>query len=1061
MKIRKLFLVLLVGLLYTAVYGQNKRIEGTVLDDNGEPLIGASVVVKGSPNVGIITDADGKFVLNNVPESARTLIVSYIGMATQEVSARSKVQVIMSSDEQMLEETIVVAFGEQKKSAFTGSAAVIDSKKLESKLTTNVISALQGEAAGVQMVNNSGDPNATPSLRIRGFSSINAGQSPLIIVDGAPYDGGWNNLNPNDVESVTVLKDAASNALYGARGANGVLMITTKKGKAGKASITLDTKWGVNQRINRDYNTISEPGLYYETHYKALANYYKNEKAMSPFQAHQMANEVLGQDANVGGLGYICYTVPEGQYLIGENGKLNPNATLGGRTYYNGQVFTVMPDSWRDEAFRTGLRQEYNLNVSGGTDAFQAYASIGYLSNEGYARNSDFERYSARLRMSYDAKKWLKLGGNVNFSNSKSNYVGSGSSDIFALVNELAPIYPVYIRDAEGKIMVDDNGLMYDYGDGSVNGLIRTIVPQANPIQENSLTTSDSEDTQFSINGFADIKFLKDFKFTVNGTITRLDGKSTWSPQYFYGSYKVIYPTGYVQRSQSQETSYNTQQLLNYNHLFGKHNVSLLLGHEYYKDNYDYLWASRKTMASFFENQTLSGAIKVDDNGDDVSDYNNEGFFFRGQYDFDEKYFGSFSLRRDASSRFHPKHRWGTFYSIGGAWIMSKEKWLNEIEWLSELKLKASFGQQGNDAIGNYRYIDTYSIKNSNDKLAFSFKGKGNENITWETNNNFNTGIEFDLFKGRLTGSVEYFYRLTTNMLSQVYGSYSSGIHSTWENVGNMTNSGVEFDVKGVLFRNRNFEWSVNANATVYKNKVTRISDELKSASPVEGYYGYESSDRYVGEGLPLYEWYMPKYAGVSEEGKSMWYRTTSGGEVTTTDVYGNATFYLCGSPHPDVYGGFGTTLSYRGFDFSIGFTYSLGGKTYDSGYATFMTCPTGTTVGEALHYDVLKAWSEENPNSNIPRWQYGDSNSTGESDRFLVDGSYLTLQNLNMGYNLPTKWARRLALDGLRLYVAADNLWYWSYRYGLDPRGSFTGNSSAQNYSSSRTISGGITLRF
>jgi len=1042
-------------------YGQSKRVEGVVTDDTGQPVTGATVIVKGHPTVGVITDIDGKFVLNGIPEGSKQLVISFIGMETAEVNIKPKVSVSLLNDERLLEETIVVAFGEQKKSSFTGSAAVVDSKKLETKQLTNVISGLQGEAAGVQMANNSGDPNSTPAIRIRGFSSINAGNDPLIIVDGAPYDGGWNNLNPNDVESVTVLKDAASNALYGARGANGVIMITTKKGQAGKATITFDLKWGANSRLNRDYNTITEPGLYYEMHYKALYNYYRNTKSLGAFEAHQKANDALGADANEGGLGYICYTVPDNQYLIGENGKLNPYATLGGRVYNNGEVYTVMPDVWRDEAFRTGLRQEYNMNISGGTDNFQAYTSLGYLKNQGYARHSDFERYSARLRMSYDARKWLKMGGNVNFTKSQSNSVGSGSSDIFALANELAPIYPVYIRDGEGNVKRDANGIMYDYGDATVTGLTRVVVPQANPIQENELSTSISEDTQFSINGFVDIKFLKDFKLTLNGTVTNVDSKGTWCPQTFYGAYAVIYPTGYVQRWMDQTTSYNTQQLLNYNHIFGKHNVSAMAGHEYYKSHYDYLYGSRKILASFFENQTLSGAAQVDDNGDSTSDYNNEGFFFRGQYDYDEKYFASFSLRRDASSRFHPDHRWGTFYSVGGAWILSKEEWMADLRWLNMLKLKASFGQQGNDNIGNYRYTDTYSILNSNGQLAFSFKSKGNEKITWETNNNFNVGFEFEALKSRLSGSVEYFYRLTTDMLSAVYGSYSSGIHSTWENVGNMSNQGVEIDLKGTILKWNGLEWSVNANATIYKNKIVKIADALKGSEAVEGYYGYDSSDRFVGEGLPLSEWYMPKYAGVSDEGKSLWYRTKSNGEVTTTDVYGNATFYLCGSPHPDVYGGFGTSLNYKGFDFSVGFTYSIGGKSYDSGYASLMTNPTGTVVGMSWHRDILNAWSAENPDSNIPRWQYGDTNSTAESDRFLVDGSYLTFQNINMGYALPTKLVRRLGLSSLRFYVSGDNLWFWSHRWGFDPRGSFSGGSSNHSYSSSRTISGGFNVKF
>ncbi len=1036
-------------------------VKGTVVDEQGEPIIGAYIIDTNSDKNGSVSDIDGNFTITLKSEKS-SLKISYVGYETQIVKPQrgKAITITMKQDSESLDEVLVVAFGEQKRSSFTGSASVLDSKELEKKQLTNVLSGLQGEAAGVQMVNNSGDPTATPSIRIRGFSSINAGKDPLIIVDGAPYDGGWNNLNPNDVESVTVLKDAASNALYGARGANGVIMVTTKKGKAGNATITLDAKWGSNERLARDYEVISDPAQYLEVYYSGLYNYYRNEKGMSPYDAQAKANNILCGDTAEGGLGYPVYTVPNGEYLIGENGKLNPNASLGARVYNNGEVYTLMPDDWKKEAFRVGLRQEYNINANGGTDAFQFYGSLGYLKNEGYAYNSDFERYSARLKATYQAKKWLKLGGNIQFSRSQEHSVGTGDSSIFYMVNSLAPIYPVYIRDASGKIMTDQNGLMYDYGDANTIGLYRPVIPQANPIQENAVSYDDYHNTTFTLNGFADVNLLENLKLTVNGTVTSNNGVGTYLPQNFYGFGILAYPTGYVSRYQSQTYSYNFQQILNYSKSFGKHTMSLMGGHEYYRYTYDSISGSRTGLASFYENHTLSGAIKVDSASDSQDVYNNEGFFFRGQYDYDGKYFGSVSLRRDASSRFHPSHRWGTFYSVGGAWIMTKEKWMESMTWLNMFKLKASFGQQGNDNIGNYRYVDTYDIGSNNGELAISFKSKGNENITWETNNNFNCGFEFEVLKSRLSGSVEYFYRITTDMLSVVYGSYSSGIHSVWNNIGDMANSGIEIDLKALILRTKDFEWNFNVNATHYKNKVLKISESLKNTTK-EGHPGYTSGDKYYGEGLPLYTWYINRFAGINEEGKSTWYYTDKDGNLQTTDVYGNADYYLCGDVHPKLYGGFGTSLNFKGFDFSVQCTYSLGGKAYDYGYSSLVSCPTSALGGTAIHKDVLNAWSIDNPTSTMHRWQYGDANSTGMSDRFLVDASYLTLQNINFGYNFPTKWIKKIGLTGLRIYGAGDNLWYWSHRKGFDPRGSFTGETATANYSSSRTLSVGLNVKF
>ena len=1042
---------------------QSSAVRGVVVDAQGEAIIGATIKLKNGKALGA-TDIDGRFTLSSVKPGDK-IEITYVGMKPQVVTVSKDMKITLDSDEQVLEEVVVTAFGEQKRSAFAGSAAVVQAKTIETKQLTNVMSALQGEAAGVQMVNNSGDPTATPSIRVRGFSSISAGKDPLIVVDGAPYDGGWNNLNPADVASVTVLKDASSTALYGARGANGVIMVTTKRSAQGQAVVTLDARLGSNIRISRDYETIKNPALYYETYYKALYNYQTNSLGVNAQDATALANAQMAGEAGVGGLGYICYTVPDGEYFIGENGRMNPNASLGRRVYNNGNFYTITPDDWQKLAFRHGMRQEYNLNVTGGNDRLQFYGSLGYLNNEGTVYNSDYDRYSARIKADYRLKDWVKIGTNVNFAHSQYRTVPSDDSGVFYQVNNMAPIYPAYIRDGAGNIMRDENGVMYDYGDGDEIGLTRPVLPNINPLQDNSLNVNKFKEDAFSIYGYADItpQQVKGLKVTVNGTVSNRFTKGLETANPFYGYWEDNTSNGTITKYSTQTYSYNFQQLINYQREFGNNHIELLLGHEYYKQSYEYLSGTRKNMANYFLNQTLSGAIQVSDASDAMSDYNSEGFFFRGQYDYAQRYFANISYRRDASSRFHPDHRWGNFYSVGGAWIISKESFMNNSgSWLNLLKLKASFGQQGNDKIGDYRYIDTYDIVNSNNQLGLVLSNKGNENITWETNNNMNAGIEFELFGSRLRGGVEYFYKKTTDMLCFVIAPYSSGYNGTYDNIGDMVNKGVEIELNGSIINTANFTWDVNLNATLYKNRIVKLAPSLKEGFEVDGHAGYTSVNNVYCEGLPIYQWYLKRYAGVSEEGKSTWYYTKSDGTLGVTDVYGNATSYLCGDPHPTVYGGFGTSLSLYGFDINVSFTYSLGGKAYDHGYAASMTTPTGINGGHSLHKDILNAWSPTNTDSNIPRLQYGDSNSSASSDRFLCSASNLTLQNINLGYTLPAKWVRSVGLSNVRIYAAGSNLYYWSARRGFDPRSSFTGDTdNTYSYSPSATISGGVKVTF
>ncbi len=1001
-------------------------------------------------------------------------------MEAQEVAIKSRLNVVLKSESQALDEVMVVAFGTAKKSAFTGSAKVVGAAELAKSQVTSVTNALAGAVPGVQLTSSNGAPGATSSIKIRGFSSLNAGNDPLIVVDGAPYSGDLSNLNPNDVESMTVLKDAASNALYGARGANGVIIITTKKAKQGEANITFDAKWGANTRALQHYDVIKNPAQYYEMHYGALRDYYMVQQGMSSKDAWLKANANLFGDQGNGGLGYNVYTVPEGQLLIGQNGKLNPNATLGRIVNYKGEDYLVTPDDWEDAGTRTGMRQEYNFSVSGSNDKSSFYASLGYLDNEGITEGSNLKRLNARLRADYQAKKWMKVGANMSYTrfdgNSLSNNGSSTSNgNIWAFTSQMAPIYPVYIRTADGNIKVDSNGLeMMDYGNGTNAGMSRPYISDANPIMDNKLNTNNYEGNAVTGNGFVNLTFIPGLTITLNGTYNLDETRGTYVYNPYYGQFDTT--GGTVEKYHQRTYDYNLQQLINYSTTIAEnHNLEIMVGHEYYDSRKYYLSASKSQMFSQ-DNKELGGAV-VD--GQSAYSYkerrNNEGYFGRAQYNYDNRIFGSASLRRDASSRFHPDHRWGTFWSVGAAWLVNKEKWFH-VSWIDELKLKASYGVQGNDNIVRsdgyelYGYTDVFDITNASGNVGTSFSTKGTKDITWETNGNFNIGTEFQLFN-RVTGSIEYYRRKTTDMLFSFSVAPSLGYSSYYDNVGDMYNSGVEIELGVNIFNKRNFKWDVNLNLSTLKNRITMLDEDKKTSTlyDLEGnaYQGYVDGNFFVGEDLSIYTWRLKEYAGVAEDGQSMWYKNVvdENGNVTgreTTTQYADADYYVTKeSTIPKVYGGIGTTVSAYGFDFSINCSYQIGGKQYDGTYATFMSSPTGSSTGYNFHADLLKSWTPENPNSDIPRFMFGDTYSAGSSTRFLTSGSYLNIENINFGYTFPSKWTKKASINSLRLYVSCENVFYWSKRKGFDPRQSYSSTTNATYYSPMRTISGGITLNF
>ena len=665
-------LMLLLACLFVGiglVTAQTQKVTGVVIsEEDGQPVIGASVLVKGT-QIGIVTDIDGKFELTNVPSSAKTLQISYIGMETQEVGIKPTMRIVLKSNTEMLDEVMVVAYGTAKKSSFTGSASVVSSEEIGKIQTSNVANALSGKVSGVQLNNASGQPGATaPTIRIRGISSINAGNDPLVILDGVPYDGDMNNLSSQDIESMTVLKDAASNALYGARGANGVIIITTKKGNSGKATVTVDAKWGSNSKGVQDYNVIKNPAQYYEVYYSSLKNYFVNAMGMTDANAHLSAaqNMIDPVSSNPYTLGYNIYNVPQGQLLIGSNGKLNPNATLGNVVHYGGMDMMLRPDNWMDEVYNHGLRQEYNMNVSAGTDKSSFYASISYLDNEGITVNSDYERLTGRLKADYQVKDWLKVGANMAYTHFNSNSLGedgssSSSGNVFAIASYIAPIYPFYMRDGQGNIMTDSRGYkMYDWGSGFTEAdqntyLLRPFLSNANAYASNMLDENNAEGNAITANGFAEIRFLKDFKFTWTSSVNLDETRQTAYTNPYYGQYAS--QNGMLYKYHTRQLSYNHQQLLNWKHSYGSHNIEAMVGHESYRSQYYNLYASKTNMFDP-NNHELAGAITDSGNNSYTTDFNTEGDFGRVQYDFNEKYFFSGSYRRDASSRCHPNHRW-------------------------------------------------------------------------------------------------------------------------------------------------------------------------------------------------------------------------------------------------------------------------------------------------------------------------------------------------------------------------------------------------------------------
>ena len=1000
--------------------------------------------------------------------------VSYIGMQTQEVAIKPNVKVVLMSDNKMLDEVMVVAYGTAKKSAFTGSASTIKADKLEERVVANISNALSGQVAGVQSVSANGAPGSDATIRIRGIGSMSSSNAPLYVVDGVPYDGALSSINPQDIESLSVLKDAAANAIYGARGANGVILITTKTAKSEKATVTLDAKWGSNSRMVPNYDMIGV-GEYYETQYKSLYNSQVYAGA-SAADAYAYADNTLFDSKN-GGLGYQVYTVPNGEKMIGSNFKLNPNATLG---YSDGKYY-YKPDDWYKEVFSSNLRQEYNVNISGRSEKINYYASAGYLEDSGIIQNSAYKRYTGRAKVDYQAKSWLKIGTNMAYTYADSQYpenqdedAWGSSGNLFYISNTIAPIYPLYVRNADGSIATNANTGFKVYDSGNNTGFSRPSVT-GNAARDIELNRQHQYTDQLSGKWYANITPVEGLTLTANIAVNVENSRLNQLMSAF-GSNSTDDGVAYVEHN--RKMGVNNQYLASYSRTFAeKHNVDLLVGYEQYRYKNQVLYGQNTNLYDPFVGElSNAGGIDKKITKSYTDNYMTEGILSRIQYNYDGKYFLSASYRRDASSRFAKEHRWGNFGSVGGAWLMNKEKFLENVSWIDMLKLKASWGVQGNDGLlmtvngiprnNWYAYKDQYDVNYANKEYSLVLTYKGNKDLTWETSYAFNVGVDFELFNSRLNGTIEYFSRKTVDLLYNKPIPVSSGVSTGYvpTNIGDIVNKGVELDINGILLRGKNYEWLMNMNLTHYKNKITALDPELEKNGGQKGsYYIYRV-------GGSLYESYLKSYAGVDpDNGEALYYVDPDNGDYTTTSDYEEAQQADQGSVLPKVYGGLGTSLKIYGFDLSVQLAYQLGGKYYDGAYQTYMHNGGDGMQGTNWSTDIRKAWTPENRYTDVPRLSASDACYQLNSNRFMVSSDYLSLNNVTLGYTLPKKILTTLGLSSLRVYVTADNVALLTARNGLDPRqslglGSSTAGSGANttsSYSAMRTITGGITLIF
>ena len=1028
---RKKVFLLLISFLYIGMemlMAQTKTVSGIVFsDEDNEPVIGASVLVKGTSQ-GAVTDVDGKFIIPDVPAEAKTLVVSYVGLNTQEVAIKPNLKVVLKSDSKLLDEVMVVAYGTAKKSSYAGSASLVKSDAIKDIPSTTFENALNGKVAGLQLTNNSGQAGSAPAIRIRGIGSMNAGNEPLYVVDGVPMSSGntgqmsaqiystnnvMNSLNPEDIESISVLKDAAASSLYGSRAANGVILITTKKGQVGKPVVTVKAEMGFTPSWATDNYETASVQENVDMLYTVFHHYNTVEKGRSAEDANADALKRLNTKFNKHG--YQFTTVGTGAYehvLIGEY----DNSGRGEGIYFD----------WDDAYFRTAVYQSYDMSVSGASQTTSYYTSLAYTKDEGRLKMNNFDRVSGRLNLTQKVGRFLEMTTNASLARTKKsgfNDTRNMSSNYFMQTRNLlwGLYWPTDYKTGEPWTE--------RYGSYAYNSLYYNNEWE-NSSRNTKITAAETL-TLHLLPGL-DVRSI----FSYDNTSVR--DHIYYSANHYAGSADhgsvTEYSTTYSKLVSSTTATYGAT--------FDKHTVGAMVGFEAEKNKSDYLRASGT-------NLPVSTLHTVSTAGTQTSTAYSWGnamvsVLSKLDYNFDERYFLSGSFRRDGSSRLSKDERWGNFWSVAGAWNLMKEKFMEDVPVLNSLRLRASYGVNGTLPTDNYGYM---SLMNYTSKYMGNPGGvitsAASDKLSWETSYNTNVGIDFALFRQRLRGTVEYFNRDSKNLLQDVPISTVTGFSSTLQNVGRINNHGWEVELNGDLIDRNGWTWTAGLNATFLKSEVK----ELYGGSDIIWYDPTGSDDRamYVyREGESTLAFYGYEWAGVDKtNGKSVYYVNDPddsqkgdflyNGRGATYD-YDNANYTVIGNAVPDVYGGINTSVSYKGVTLSLGFTYKIGGNLYDAAYKD--------VADDGFYWERIRAknyydnlWTPDNTDGSEPALSGSDlTDASQESTRHIFNASYLRLKNLSLGYTLPKEWTRKAFVENARIYFNATNLLTFSKYKDADP---------------------------
>lgn len=1017
----KILLAILISLCYQPLLAQNKEIKGIVTSaEDGEPLIGATISVKGNEAQGVVTDIEGKYILQ-IPNSDCTLVVAYLGMKTQELKAPSSgiLNISLEAESMNLDEVVVTGYGNFSKSSFTGSANTLRADMMKNVPVMTVEQKLQGMTTGVNITSSSGQPGANQSIRIRGMGSFNASQEPLFVIDGVPVTSGslstggadaayMNNsktnimstLNPSDIENITVIKDAAAASLYGSRAANGVILITTKQGKAGRTQVSLNIAGGFSDAAV-DFRPTLSGDQRYELLYEGLYNYALDKQMKSP---SEYAGQEIGKYAYVPELGYT---------------------------------------DWRKELLRTAIHQNYEASVSGGNERTTFYASLGYNSQEGLAKNSSLDRYSARLNMSQKVGKYGEVGANVMFTQMNQEMNEERGSSINPFLDVAMLMNPsMTVRDKDGNYV------------GAYPGTT------LNPLRDILTDYNRTRMTRMFSTGYASIEPLKGLKLkeTLSYDYTIQKDSRYFNPLSAAGP-----KSGSDAQTSKGFIEYGkliSSTSLNYVHTFNyKHHLDVLAAYEIESYQTDKASGERSRLPSNSNLVEPDNASVLNSFISSTQAYRMLSYLSRLNYDYDDRYYIAGSFRRDGSSRLSPKNRWGNFWSVSGMWHLSNESFMKPIKHiLSDVKIRASYGVNGNQPGSLYGYMGLYTYGQSYMGGFGSYESSlANPNLKWEKNYNLNIGLDL-AFLSRIFLSIEYYNRDTKDLLYSLPISATTGFTNYLSNVGQLNNKGVELELRTINFATPHFNWSTVLNLSHNSNKIISLNGQLEQS--IEGTWFIHKV------GLPYHTFYVKEFAGVDpQNGDALYYTNTlnkdgSYSKEITNDI-SKAQAIPYKSVNPKISGGLTNILNYKQLDLSFTLTYSLGGYSFDK-LGTYIE--NGTTNIYSSKYNLpayaMDRWQKPGDQTDVPRFVYNQSASDNNSSRYIHSTDHLRLKNLTLGYTLPREWTRKVMVNKARFYFSGSNLLTWAKWNQYDPETPVNGEVFCEA-PPMRTFSFGVQLTF